>query len=93
MLKPGNTVGRYAIEDIALPDGGGVIRDLLTGDIPVVLQRDIYAVVSLGGAVAVTVVEWLGVPGPLALAAIAVVATGVRLLALRRRWSAPIAVP
>jgi uncharacterized membrane protein YeiH len=73
--------------------GGGVIRDLLTGEIPVVLQRDIYAVVSLGGAVAVTVVEWLGVRGPLALAAIAVLATGVRLIALRRRWSAPIAVP
>jgi uncharacterized membrane protein YeiH len=73
--------------------GGGLIRDLLTGEIPVVLQRDIYAVVSLGGAVAVTVVEWLDVRGPLPLAAVAVLVTGVRLLALRRRWSAPIAVP
>jgi uncharacterized membrane protein YeiH len=73
--------------------GGGLIRDLLTGEIPVVLQRDIYAVVSLGGAVAVTVVEWVGLRGPLPLAAIAVLVIGVRLLALRRRWSAPIAVP
>ena len=73
--------------------GGGVVRDLLTGEIPVVLQRDIYAVVALGGAVAVTVVEWLGLRGPLPLAAAAVVMTAVRLIALRRRWAAPVAVP
>jgi uncharacterized membrane protein YeiH len=73
--------------------GGGLIRDLLTGEIPVVLQRDIYAVVALGGAVAVTIVEWAGVRGPLPLAAAVVVTTGVRLIALRRRWSAPVAMP
>jgi uncharacterized membrane protein YeiH len=73
--------------------GGGVARDLLTGEVPVVLRRDIYAVVSLGGAIAVTVLERLGAAGPLPLAAAAVVMTVVRLIALRRRWSAPVAVP
>ena len=73
--------------------GGGVIRDLLTAEIPVVLQRDVYAVVALGGAVAVTVLEWSGVRGAVPLAAAAVLITAVRLLALRRRWSAPVAVP
>ena len=73
--------------------GGGVARDLLTGEVPVVLRRDIYAVVSLGGAIAVVVLERLGLAGPLPLAAAAVAMTLVRLIALRRRWSAPIAVP
>jgi uncharacterized membrane protein YeiH len=73
--------------------GGGLARDLLTGNIPVVLQRDIYAVVALGGAVAVTLLEWAGFADWFTLVAAAVLMTGVRLLALRRRWSAPVAVP
>ena len=73
--------------------GGGLARDLLTGEIPAVLQRDIYAVVALGGAVAVTVLTWLDVRGPLPLAVTAALVTGVRLLALYRRWSAPVAAP
>ncbi len=73
--------------------GGGLARDLLTGEVPVVLRRDIYAVVALGGAVTVAVLEWLGLARPVPLAAAAVAMTVVRLVALRRRWSAPIAVP
>jgi len=73
--------------------GGGLARDLLTGEIPVVLQRDIYAVASLGGAILVTILRSLGLAGPIATVAAAVLITGVRLLALYRRWSAPIAVP
>ncbi|MEV4637094.1 TRIC cation channel family protein [Actinoplanes sp. NPDC049548] len=73
--------------------GGGLARDLLTGEIPVVLQRDIYAVVALGGAVAVTVLSWLDVADVVTLVAAAVGMTAVRMLALLRRWSAPVAVP
>jgi uncharacterized membrane protein YeiH len=73
--------------------GGGLARDLLTGEIPVVLQRDIYAVVALGGAAVVTALTWLDMAGRIPLAAAALVMTGVRLLALYRRWSAPVAAP
>jgi uncharacterized membrane protein YeiH len=73
--------------------GGGLARDMLTGEIPVVLQRDIYAVVALGGAAAVAALSWLGQARPLPLAVVAAVLTGVRLLALYRRWSAPVAMP
>ena len=73
--------------------GGGLARDLLTGEIPVVLQRDIYAVASLGGAILVTILRAAGLAGPIATVAAAVLITGVRMLALYRRWSAPIAVP
>jgi len=73
--------------------GGGLARDMLTGEIPAVLQRDIYAVVALGGAVAVTVLSRLDVADPVTLIAAAAAMTGVRLLALYRRWSAPVAMP
>ena len=73
--------------------GGGLARDLLTAEIPVVLQRDIYAVVSLGGAVAVTALERFGLANPLTMGATALVMIFVRVLALRRHWSAPVATP
>ncbi|GIE84261.1 trimeric intracellular cation channel family protein [Actinoplanes regularis] len=73
--------------------GGGLIRDLLTGEIPMVLQREIYAMVALGGAIVVTILQRLGLTGLGPLVTAAVLMTGVRLLALYRRWSAPVAVP
>ncbi|MET8154267.1 trimeric intracellular cation channel family protein [Actinoplanes sp. NPDC049668] len=73
--------------------GGGLARDLLTGEIPVVLQRDIYAVVALGGAAVVTGLTWLDLAGRIPLLIAAAAMTGVRLLALYRRWSAPVAAP
>ena len=73
--------------------GGGLARDLLTAEIPVVLQRDIYAVVSLGGAVAVVVLQRFGLANPLTMGATALVMIFVRVLALRRHWSAPVATP
>ncbi|MBF9130454.1 TRIC cation channel family protein [Plantactinospora sp. S1510] len=71
--------------------GGGLGRDLLTGEIPVVLRREIYAVAALAGAVAVVGLDRAGLagPGPLTVAALFVFV--VRLVALRRRWSAPVA--
>ncbi|MBW6436227.1 TRIC cation channel family protein [Actinoplanes hulinensis] len=73
--------------------GGGLTRDLLTGQIPAVLQREIYAVVALGGAVLVAVLHRFQLTGLLPLATSAALMTVVRLLALHRRWSAPVAVP
>ncbi|MCO8270908.1 TRIC cation channel family protein [Actinoplanes sp. TRM 88003] len=73
--------------------GGGLARDLLTGEIPVVLQRDIYAVAALGGAILVTILRGTGVADPLTMAVSALLITGVRLVALYRRWSAPVAAP
>lgn len=70
--------------------GGGLGRDLLTGEIPVVLRREIYAVAALGGAVAVVALDAAGLAGPVALIAAATFICAVRLVALRRKWSAPV---
>jgi uncharacterized membrane protein YeiH len=69
--------------------GGGLARDLLTGEIPVVLRREIYALAALVGATAVVIGFTLGVPGTPLLVSGAVLTWVIRVLALYRRWHAP----
>ena len=69
--------------------GGGVIRDLLGGEIPLVLRRDIYALAALFGSSACVVIVELGLANGIATA-IGIAGTLVlRLLAIRYGWQAP----
>src|SRR6185503_19369327 len=71
--------------------GGGMLRDLLVNEIPVVLRRDLYALAALAGAVVVAAGHQLGwPPAPMAVAG-ALVCFSIRFVAIRRRWSLPIA--
>ena len=71
--------------------GGGLLRDLLLRQIPVVLRREIYALAALGGAVVVAVGLRLHLAsGPVLVAGVAL-ASGLRVLALWRHWNAPAA--
>lgn len=71
--------------------GGGAIRDLLLREIPLVLRREIYALAALAGGILVALGDWLRLPaGPVALVGSAVVVL-IRVLALWRKWNAPIA--
>src|SRR4051795_5970489 len=68
--------------------GGGVIRDVLLREIPLVLRREIYALASAAGAVLVVLgdrVDELNLGWQIGAA---VVVFAVRVLAARRRWSA-----
>jgi len=73
--------------------GGGVMRDMLLAEIPVVLRAELYAVAALAGAAIVVIGEGLGLPS----AAVVVVGIGLcfglRVLAIRRGWNLPIARP
>lgn len=71
--------------------GGGILRDLLAGEVPLVLRREIYAMAALLGASIVAVAAALGVPGPGPAAVALLVTFAVRFLALRRNWNAPTA--
>lgn len=66
--------------------GGGVLRDLLSGQVPVVLQDDIYALPSLAGSVAVVVLWQVGAYSAATGVVVAGAVFTVRLLARRRRW-------
>ncbi|MCP3800266.1 trimeric intracellular cation channel family protein [Allokutzneria sp. A3M-2-11 16] len=70
--------------------GGGALRDLLIREIPVVLQREIYAVAALLGAIVVVLGRHIGLPqGPTVLAGAALIVT-IRVLGLWRKWNAPL---
>jgi uncharacterized membrane protein YeiH len=69
--------------------GGGVARDLMIGEIPVVLRREIYALASLIGAIIVVTLTSLDRDTVLNMIAAGVAVLVVRLTALYRRWSAP----
>jgi uncharacterized membrane protein YeiH len=71
--------------------GGGILRDVLLNEIPTVLRREIYALAAVAGATVVVTGDAAGLPQlPVVVAAAALVA-GLRVLALWRRWNAPLA--
>lgn len=68
---------------------GGVVRDVLAGEIPLILRREIYVTAAALGAGVYVGLELLGQDG--LLAALAGVAAGftLRALAIARDWSMP----
>jgi uncharacterized membrane protein YeiH len=69
--------------------GGGVLRDLLVNEIPVVLRADLYALAALAGA-AVVVGGHLAHWSPTATTiAGAILCFAIRFLAIRRGWNLP----
>jgi uncharacterized membrane protein YeiH len=72
--------------------GGGMTRDLLLNEVPIVLRSEIYAVAALAGAAVVVAGSLLALPPvPIAIAG-AAVCFGIRLLAIVRRWHLPVPV-
>jgi uncharacterized membrane protein YeiH len=69
--------------------GGGLARDLLLNEIPVVLQREIYALASLIGAAAVVILYRWHIANFVTLTLAGALIFAIRLVALYRRWSAP----
>jgi len=70
--------------------GGGVIRDVLVNEVPMVLQRELYAVPAFVGGLLFGLLERHGsaVQGYLAAGAV-VITAAIRLVAVWRDWHAP----
>lgn len=68
---------------------GGIIRDVLGNESPVVLSREIYVTAALAGAAVFVGLSGLGLGREGALGAGLFVGLGVRGLALWRGWSLP----
>jgi uncharacterized membrane protein YeiH len=71
--------------------GGGVTRDILVGEIPAVLRRDIYAVAALVGSSVLVIGYILGLPQIAVAIAGAVLCFVIRILAIRYHWNLPTA--
>ncbi|QXJ26283.1 trimeric intracellular cation channel family protein [Actinomadura graeca] len=70
--------------------GGGVLRDMLSGQIPSVLyDRQLYALPAMLGAAVMAVAYTAGLHGGAVTAGAAVLACGLRLMAMRYGWRAP----
>jgi uncharacterized membrane protein YeiH len=69
--------------------GGGVLRDLLINEIPIVLRADLYALAALGGAGVVVAGHLLHWPPTATTIAGAILCFGMRLVAMRRGWNLP----
>ena len=71
--------------------GGGVLRDVLVAQVPVVLRADFYAVAALFGAATVVIALRFGFSEPVAMTSGALLCFTLRALAIRRGWRLPVA--
>jgi uncharacterized membrane protein YeiH len=71
--------------------GGGMVRDILVAEIPIVLRADIYAVAALAGAAVVVIGQLLRIPPTATTIVGALFCFGLRLMAIHRGWHLPVA--
>ena len=69
--------------------GGGMMRDVLAGRVPVVFRGELYATPALVGSLLAVVGHQAGLPVPVVAFPAALVCFGWRMLAMRRGWTAP----
>jgi len=69
--------------------GGGIVRDVLSAQIPSVLRGDVYAVAALAGATVVVVTRMMHVHSAPGTLFGAVLCFTLRYFALRRGWQLP----
>lgn len=69
--------------------GGGVARDVLLAQVPLVLRADLYAVAALGGATIVVLGDQFGAPRVPAALCGAAFCFVLRVLAIKRGWQLP----
>ena len=68
---------------------GGVARDVICNEIPLLLRKEIYALAALAGATVFVLLRVNGIWRDPALLAGMAVAFGIRAAAIQRGWSLP----
>ncbi len=69
---------------------GGLIRDLLAGEVPLILRRDLYATAAVAGAGLFALLTTLGISLAVAVWAGMLTALALRLAAIRWHWGLPV---
>ncbi len=70
---------------------GGVIRDVLSDQVPFILQKEIYATACIFGGILYYILYRAGVNEPLTAVIAALVVVIIRVIAIHRHWSLPVA--
>lgn len=69
---------------------GGIVRDLLSDEIPLILRRDIYATASLSGAIVFAALSSTALPDEFVTLCGVITTLGLRLAAIRWGWALPL---
>ena len=69
---------------------GGIVRDILIGDVPLFFRKDIYATACLAGGMMYWIVSLLQLNPIYAQSACAITVIGLRIVASHYHWSLPI---
>ena len=69
---------------------GGVLRDVITAQVPLILRREIYATAAIAGVTVYLALQALGSPRPSAFWVGMIVVVALRLLAVRRGLHLPL---
>jgi uncharacterized membrane protein YeiH len=69
---------------------GGVIRDILCNEIPVLFRKEIYATLCVAGGVLFFLLQEFAIPKEIISASVAVFIITLRLVAYKYNWSLPI---
>lgn len=79
------------IAGVMTATAGGMIRDVLSNRVPMILQKEVYASACLIGGILFTALHYLQVPRTITLLTSATAVTILRLMAVRYNWSLPVA--
>jgi uncharacterized membrane protein YeiH len=88
-LKAGVSAPVACVMGVITATFGGIIRDILGGESPIILRREIYVTAALLGAIVLVGLQRLGAPRDIAAAAALASAFALRGAALTWRWSLP----
>jgi uncharacterized membrane protein YeiH len=68
---------------------GGVIRDVMTNEIPIIYRKEVYATACFAGACSYLLLDKLGAGRNVAFISASLVIIVIRILAVRNGWSVP----
>lgn len=69
---------------------GGVVRDVITAKVPLILRREIYATAAIVGIAGYLAMQALGVPHAMAFGGGMIIVVGLRLIAIRWNLNLPV---
>lgn len=90
-LEKGIDIGLHPVICIALGTMtacfGGVLRDILCNDIPVIFHREIYATICIVGGVVFFALKYFNFHDDMVYIIVTILIIVIRLLAIRNKWS------
>ena len=69
---------------------GGVIRDILINEVPLIFRQDIYAMACIAGGIVYVMGYSLGLQAEANAVLSAIVVISIRILAVKYHWQLPI---